>query len=117
MLIELNNISVLQTSNGIVRFDLLYNPTITGGAWVPGDATYSGAEINVTGTVTGGIVVTSFFSQATNQAKLSLAQEIVTRYPLVLDAAGAQYASWALAATGVGSVETVYGAIDWEEVR
>jgi hypothetical protein len=121
MLIELKEIMALQTSNGIGLFELIYLPVpanLVGGAWVAADAAYSGVEVNVTPvSITGGILVHAWHNQSTNQQKASIGRELTTRYPLVLDAAGAQYATWVLCGTGIGAGETGYVDMDWEEIR
>lgn len=115
------NINTMQTSSGLVLFELLYVPVvadITGGSWAS-PFTYAGCQANVTATaVANAIVVASWFSQSTNQQKMVASGTVDARYPLAVDAAGTTpRGAWVLAATGIGGAETVYGALDWEEIR
>jgi hypothetical protein len=117
-LIRLDSMFSLQTSAGVSLWELYYNATIVGGSWADVDGTYSGVQANIAGTsITGGIVVASWIMQSTNQQSVNVAGDVSSRYPLVLDAAGSQYATWALVATAITGTETVYGSLQWEEVR
>jgi hypothetical protein len=69
------------------------------------------------GAFTGGDVVESFIIAGTNTQRASQLQQLAARFPLVLDAAGANPRALSLVATDVTGTATVYGTVTWNEVR
>lgn len=111
------DLSVL-SGNTNVLVEVVYGAAVTGGSWAVPDAN-SAVEVNKTATgITGGIVVDSFYLGAsTQQARATAVQNIVSRLPLVLDAAGANPKGLAICATGLGGTSACYAAMSWKELR
>lgn len=112
------NISGLVTGNRPVLWEVVYNPTITGGAWVAESAN-SSVEYNITPVSTaGGEDIDAFWSPATANSISSISGAVAqSRLPLTLDTTGANPIVLALCATGLGGTSTVYGSISWRELR
>ena len=108
----------LVTGANPVLWQVVYNPTITGGSWAARDATNSAAEYNITAaSISGGISVASFYTPAGAQFKTSGALEVISRMPIVLDPSGANPIAVALCATGYTGTSTVFGSMSWRELR
>lgn len=99
------------------KWEVLYNPTITGGAWAAVDAN-STAEVNITGTaVTGGIVVAQGFDNAAAAARQYQAVlEREQRYPWVLDQASNQIVTALVFTEAAGNTE-ILASMAWRELR
>jgi hypothetical protein len=118
--------SVLGTGTNIVTLiELVYNPTFQTSSgsltWTSANAA-SIVEYSVhgdanAGAFTGGDVVESFIIAGTNTQRASQLQQLAARFPLVLDAAGANPRALSLVATDVTGTATVYGTVTWNEVR
>jgi hypothetical protein len=114
----LEQISTLVTGATPVLFEILYNPTVTGGSWVAEDATNSAAEYNITATsISGGVDFGAIFNAGAKDTGLTARIDVATRYPVVLDPAGANPISLALVGTGLGAASAVRGSITWRELR
>ena len=91
-----------------------------GGPFVPVNA-LSATDINIGGTLTGlpGIVIANGYLAATNQAKASLTETIVTKYPITLNAAGVPRISGRLSllVSGLTASAACHGALTWKEIR
>jgi hypothetical protein len=103
---------------GAYKWALLYDTSVTGGAWVNVNATNSVAEYNVTGTaVVGGIQIASGYDNAS--ATTRIPANAVTkgvRYPWCYDGAGNQI-TIALVFTEVASNTDIYASMRWREDR
>jgi len=109
-------LEVLNTGNGVALVEVIYNATLTGASWVSVNAS-SVVERDIAATsLTGGIVVYSFYVAATNQAKASSSANIAGRLPLTLDINGANPTPLTIAMTNVGTV-TAYAGFNWQEYR
>lgn len=120
-------LSALEMEVGVLAQDafieLVYNPTFTGTpTWTSVDAS-SITEFSVhgdaaLGAITGGIVVVSL--TAPNAAQRAIyTREILSKLPLVLDAAGANPIALSVVATrssGSGT-SSVVGHLNWKELR
>lgn len=108
-------VSVFNNSN-LVILDVLFNPTLTGAAWVSADSS-SVVEYDVTATsLTGGILLGSGFAGATNQSKGGSDKGILGRVPLALDLAG-NPTIITIAATNLGGNGSCLASINWQEYR
>jgi hypothetical protein len=100
-----------------VRVDILINPTVTGGAW----AALSGSsitEINTTVTsFTGGETISSFFVSTGAGSRQAGAQEMNSRFPITLDAAGAVKGVLGVAATATTGNSNCRASINLREIR
>lgn len=104
--------------------ELVYKPTFTGTpTWTSANAE-SGTEFSVhndgaAGAITGGTVIESFFvTLATGAASRgSKDVSVLSKYPLTLDAAGANPAAVSLVATSFSGTANCSAAISWKETR
>jgi len=112
------NFAGLVTGNDPVLWEIIYNPTITGGSWVS-EGSSSAVEYNITATsMADGNDTEAFFSPATASAISSLAGSASpSRLPLTLDPTGSNPIVLALAATGLGGASAVRGNMSWRELR
>lgn len=103
---------------GMGAIDLLYGAVVTGGAWVNVDSN-SGMEVNFGGTAfTGGIRMGSEFIPSSVQAKSGITAEVKGRYPIALNAAGANVdRGLTVVGYGIGGSRDLVGKIEWREVR
>jgi hypothetical protein len=108
----------LVLGNNPVLWEIIYNPTITGGAWVSA-GTDSAVEYNITATsMSSGTDTDNFFAPATASVVGAISSAVTTsRLPLTLDTAGANPIVLALAASGIGGASNVRGSITWRELR
>lgn len=117
----LQNAGILNTGSNEVICKLWYDATITGGAWVPVDASDSGMEYNITATHAPGtgIEIGRFSVAATNTNKdAGGISDIENRLPIALNAAGtAPVGAITLTAAGFGGTSVVLGTIGWREIR
>lgn len=99
------------------KWEIIYNPTITGGAWNSVNAS-SSAEVNITATsVSGGIVVASGFDNATSaNRQLEFVNGISSRYPWCHDGAGNQI-PFAIVFTEFAGNSDISASMQWRELR
>jgi hypothetical protein len=106
-------------TSGTAEFfwQVLYNPTITGGAWTAVNAN-SCAEVNVTGTaVTGGIPIAGGHTLSTTANRLYEQVGITShKYPWCYDGAGNQIVI-AFVATEVAGSSDIHLDMQWRELR
>lgn len=117
-LFKLESISWLAVAGaGEFMWQVVYNASITGGAWAAVNAD-STAEINITGTaVAGGIVVAQGYDNASLAARqFQSVLDREQRYPWVLDQAGNQIVV-ALVITEANGNTDILGAMQWRETR
>jgi hypothetical protein len=111
----------LFTESSGIYWQLVYNPTVTGGAWVSADAN-SAVEYNATLTsFSGGIVIEMGYLPVGggNQDIAQFVQDIASRLPYGLDAAATAGSGTTLliAAQGLGGTADVYSALMWDEIK
>jgi hypothetical protein len=101
-----------------VLWEVVYAPTVTGGAWVSEGAN-SAVEYNITPTgISGGEDIQNWYGPATASTIGGSGLEAAfTRLPLTLDPAGANPVVIALCARGIGGTSDVRAAISWRELR
>jgi hypothetical protein len=119
---ELTSVNVLVTGNNPVLWELCLGQVISGTTtFSDANATYSAFEYNSAGTISGSpaIVIASGYVPANNQAKGEIAHQVVNRYPITLDAAGAVRAlgTLSLLVTGIGGTSACRASFNWREVR
>jgi hypothetical protein len=115
--LKLEEVVVAQTSSGISRWSLFYNPTFAGGSWVNIDTTNSIAEYNEGATVTGGVEIHSGLLVGTVQNDDSVQAEISSKLPIVIGADGTSQYGIALVVYAYAGTETVSGGMNWKEFR
>lgn len=85
------------------------------------NSTYSSSEYNVLGTLSGSptIVIDGGFVASSGGAKSVTNTAIISRYPITLNAAGAQRSmgTLTLKATSLSGTQTVYASIKFREIR
>jgi hypothetical protein len=111
----------LGSSNQHIRWDLCVGQAITGGTWADVNSTYSGIEVNTGGTLSGSpavIIDTGWVAVGGNQKSVTNTA-VVSRYPITLDAAGANrtLGSITLKITSLSGSPVVYGGIKFREIR
>lgn len=110
----LSNLSFMTESRSL-RWELLYNPVVTGGAWVSVDDE-STVEYNVTQAgYTGGKMIDSGFMPASQNARSSLEKVLNTRYPFALDRDGLNPINFTVTVQGIGGTGNASAGIGWRE--
>lgn len=115
----LSALSILGAGNNErYQWQLLGNPTVTGGSWISAGAD-SCMEYNLTGTaISGGRILASGYTSASNQGSPSIDISKSSLFSLQLERdglAGVPYPI-ALAITGSNASQIVLGSLDWEEI-
>lgn len=114
-------VDILVTGANPVQWSLFVGQALTGASYTDVNTTYSAMEYDVTGTLNGspGIVINSGYVGASAQVKGDVSAVIATRYPITLNAAGAQrdLGTLTLAVKGIGGTSQTYGNIKWREIR
>lgn len=102
---------LMTTANQSLIYQLVYGATLTGGAWVSHDATYSGVEYNISATAMSGgrIMESGFLSTQGKQIHIGIDTFDVPNVSI----AGVTEVV-VLAALSTGSAAT-YGALTWRE--
>jgi hypothetical protein len=117
------DVHVIATGNNVIALvEIVYNPTFTGTpTWASANdeslAEYSVHGDAAAGAITGGIVIHSFFVTASAQDRSPLSLDTFSRLPLSLDIAGLNPRALSLVATDITGAATVYGSIEWREIR
>ena len=118
-------VALYNAGTGAVRWQLCIGQALTGAGYssgAGGHATNSGVEYTVNGTLgssAGKIVIAEGFAAATSNSKDAILQEIRTRYPITLDAAGANrdLGTLTLLTYGIGATPDIHATLSWKEVR
>ena len=109
------------SSNQHVRWDLCLGQAITGGTWADVNTAYSGVEVNTGATLSGSpaIIIDSGWVAVGGNDKQTANIAIISRYPITLDAAGANrlLGSLTLKITPLAGTPVVYGGIKFREIR
>ena len=118
----LESVDILVTGSSPIRWSLCIGQAISGTTTFNDvNATYSGMEYNILGTVSGSpaIVVTQGYVAATAQNKGSISRDVSTKYPITLNQAGAirTNGTLTLLVTGIGGASAVRGILNWREIR
>lgn len=106
------------SGTGVYKWELIYNPTVTGGSWSSVGAS-TAMERNVTGTsVNGGIVIASGYDNASSGVRQSheLRLGIASRFPFCYDGANNQIV-YALVFTDLSATTDISASITWRELR
>lgn len=105
-------------STGAAAFDVIYGGVVTGGAWANVDGN-SSIEVNLGGTaIAGGIRADTGFVVGTATSRGSIQQELSGKYPVALNAAGANVdKGYTIVGYGIGGNKDLMGHISWREVR
>jgi hypothetical protein len=119
--IIIKNIDVRVTGNDAL-VEVIYNPTaLTDSSFGAVDATYSAVEKDVSATaITAGVVISSFNVLTTGvggNIKGSVANDILSRLPLVLDIDGSNPIPLSIVATSLSGTAVLSATINWQEVR
>jgi len=119
LLIE--SIDILVTGNSPVYWELVIGQALTLPSYTDVNTTYSAFEIADNETLNGSpaIVLAAGYVASTSQVKGVVRQSINTRYPITLDAEGANrdLGTLTLLITGQGATSATSAAISWREVR
>ena len=116
----LEEVNMMYTGNNDAIVKIWYGATVTGGAWADVDTSDSGMEINKTAAHApgAGILISSFFVPATNQANSSGNFGIKSRLPICLNKAGdAPIGTISMTVQGITASTPVWGCLNWREVR
>lgn len=112
-------ISVMGVGNNEnYRWEVISNPTVTGGSWVSA-GTQSALDYNLTATsVSGGRVAASGYFSASNQGSPSIDLNQSFLFSLQLERNGLTNVPYpmVLAIAGASGNQTVYGSLEWEEI-
>ena len=118
----LESIDYVVTGNTSVKFETCIGQAISGNTgFLNVNLAYSAFEYNVLGTVSGspGIVFSTAFCAASASVKSSVAKTLSSKYPISLDAAGAQRAlgTISIIATGLGATSACRATLNFKEIR
>jgi hypothetical protein len=117
----LEDIDVLVTGSNPVYWELVLGQALTTPTAASANAAYSGFEQLTGGTLSGNplLVIDSGFVASTNQSKSAANTRVPLRYPITLDAAGAQRTAGQIGVlvTGLGSTSACQVSMSWKEIR
>lgn len=117
---DLTGVTVLVTGTNPVLWELCIGQAITGASYADVNSTYSGFEFSA-GTISGSpaLVIASGYVAASATANVAISQQVLSNYPITLDAAGAVRANGtiSLIAQGLGGASNTFAAMEWREVR
>jgi len=111
-------IALLPNAAGNYNYRIVTGGVTTGGSWNSAGAT-SNVEYNITGTsFAGGTVAQQGFFAQTNQASsaIELARDDIFRFQLERNSFTSTPAEFTLCVTSDGNSDSVFGAIDWQEI-
>ena len=111
----------LGSTNENIRWDLCVGQAITGGSWADVNTTYSGVEVNTGATLSGSpaVIIDSGWVTVGGNNKSVTTTSIISRYPITLDANGANrtLGSLTLKVTALSGTPTVYAGVKFREIR
>lgn len=118
----LKSVDMIVTGNNPVYWELMIGATLGGAAtYTDVNSTYSAFENeNAIQTYTsGGTVIASGYVAGSAQTKGTISQPTALRYPITLDRAGAvrPNGTLSLIVTGLGGTATVFGSLNFTEIR
>lgn len=118
----LESVEMVVTGTNPVFWELAVGQAISGTTtFADVNTTYSTIEFNTAGTLSGSptIIALSGYAPATNQAKGVVSAKLSNRYPITLDAAGANRALgvMTLLATGLSGASNMQASLNWREIR
>ena len=118
----LESVDVVLTGNSPVFWELCLGQAISGTTTYNDiNTTHSGFEYNTAGTISGSpvIVIGSGYVGATAQNKGTISKDVLNRYPITLDAAGAVRAlgTLTLLGTGIGGNSACQMLMNTREIR
>jgi len=118
-IVILTALSILGITNNVFyNWQVRTNATTTGGTWTSAGAN-SAVEYNINGTgVSGGRVLASGFTGATNQAAgpIDILKEALFKFQLERDGLSKTPYELTLVAAGSFNGADIYGSMDWEEI-
>jgi hypothetical protein len=111
----------LGSTNENIRWDLCVGQAITGGSWADVNTTYSSVEVNTGATLSGSppIIIDSGWVTVGGNSKGLVNTAVISRYPMTLDAAGANrtMGSLTLKVTALSGTPTIYAGVKFREIR
>jgi hypothetical protein len=116
------DVEIYNAGNQAIQWQLCVGQAISGTTTYNNvNSTYSSSEYNVLGTLSGSptIVIDGGFVASAGGAKGVTNTAIISRYPVTLNAAGAQRSmgTLTLKATSLSGTQTVYASIKFREIR
>jgi hypothetical protein len=119
---NLDSIDFAVTGNTSVKFQIVIGQAISGNTTFSDvNLAYSAFEYNVLGTISGspGLIVSNAYCASTNQTKTTITKTLASKYPISLDASGAQrtLGTVSILATGLGATSACRAILNWKEIR
>jgi hypothetical protein len=116
------DVEIFNAGNQPVKWELCIGQAITGTTtYNDVNTSYSSTEYNILGTLSGSptIIIDGGYISSSGTTKGVTNTAIISRYPITLDAAGAQRAlgTLTLRATSLSGTQTIYAAIKFREIR
>jgi hypothetical protein len=118
----LDSLDITVTGANPVKWELVLGQAISGSTgFTDVNTTYSAMEYNTAGTISGSpaIVIAAGYCAASASQKQSVTKNLVSRYPITLDAAGVVRALGTISVlgTGVGGTSAMRAVINWRAIR
>jgi len=120
--IIIDSIDIIVTGSSPVHYVIVLGDVLTGTTTFNDvNTTYSAVQYNTAGTTSGAPLITMYTGHipASNQSKGAISQNVIMKYPITLDVAGAarSLGRVTVLVTGLGGASAVEGAINWTEIR
>ena len=119
--IRLEGLDIIVTGNQPIFWELVIGDTLTSPTWSDVNTGYSATEKDTTATaaLTPAVVLASGYVVSGASAKGQVSRLLANRYPLTLNAAGANRNAGTLSlyATGIGGTSAMRAALSWREIR
>lgn len=118
---QLSAVDLLVTGNNPVLWELCIGQALTAPSYADVNTSYSGMQAVVAATLSGSpaAVIASGYCGGSNTLKGSVVRDLLSRYPITLDQAGAvrDLGTWALLVTGIGGTSACRASLSWKEIR
>lgn len=119
--ILIDSIEVSVRGSNPVKWELCIGQALTNPTYADVNATYSAMEASTAGTLSGdpAIVIDGGEVAVSTQSKAAMSTNIPARYPMTLNAAGAQriLGTYTVLLTGIGGTSAATVTVKWKEIR
>jgi len=117
----LENMNLIVTGSFPIKWELVVGQALTGDSFADVNTTHSAMEYDDTGVVSGDptLVIASGYVDSSRQSSGAIALPVPFKYPICLDAAGADRLDGRLSVlvTGLGGAPDCRVSINWKEIR
>jgi hypothetical protein len=117
------DVEIYLDGNGSIKWELLVGQAVTSGTTADVNTTLSSSEVITGATLSGSplVVIDAGYVSSSSQTQSVTNTSVISRYPITLDAAGAQRVNGSLTlkitTISLSATPTVYGSVKFREIR